>query len=70
MATDFGPQTMVIDDTFCGDWAGATFAQDCPNQGACTDFAQNTPSAFTEAYWTIRSITVYQLVCVHHGGGH
>jgi hypothetical protein len=55
----FHDQQVVIDNTFCGDWAGSTFNNDgC--SGSCQQFVQNNPKAFTEAYWAIHSIRVFQ----------
>jgi len=55
----FSNHQIVIDNTFCGDWAGSVFNQDgC--SGSCQSFVQNNPSAFNEAYWAINSIAVYQ----------
>jgi len=48
---------IIIDNTFCGDWAGATFASQCG--GVCNTFVQNNPGSFSEAYWTFNSIKVY-----------
>jgi len=59
-ANHFNDETMVINLTFCGDWAGAAFGSDCPNHGDCASFVRNNPKSFTEAYWLINSITVYQ----------
>jgi len=55
----FKDQQIVIDNTFCGDWAGNTFNSDgC--SGNCHDFVQNNPRAFSEAYWAIHYIRVYE----------
>jgi hypothetical protein len=32
---------IIIDNTFCGDWAGATFGAQCG--GDCNSFVQNNP---------------------------
>jgi len=58
-SSEFVNQQIVIDNTFCGDWAGNTFnANGC--SGSCQSYVQNNPGAFKEAYWAIRSIQVYQ----------
>jgi len=50
---------IVLDNTFCGDWAGAVFgSMGC--SGSCQSYVQNNPSAFGEAYWAINSFKVYQ----------
>jgi len=57
-ASHFGPQAIVFDITFCGDWAGAVFGQQgCP--GDCKQYVSNNPAAFKEAYWTINSLRVF-----------
>jgi len=57
----FQNMNMVIDDTFCGDWAGAVFASQCPGKGSCNTYVQNNPSAFADAYWYITYIKVFQM---------
>lgn len=61
----FGPLHMVINLSFCGTWAGTSegFAScSAKSQGkTCDDFVRGHPEAFTEAYWKIRSVKVYQL---------
>jgi len=57
--THFKDMTMVINLTFCGDWAGATFGADCPGLGGCNDYVKNNPQAFKEAYWLINNIAIY-----------
>jgi len=55
----FKDQQIVIDNTFCGDWAGNTFNGDgC--SGSCQSFVQNNPGEFKEAYWAIHGIRVFQ----------
>ncbi|KAH8105325.1 laminarinase [Cristinia sonorae] len=55
----FGPQRIIINLTFCGDWAGAVYSsQGCP--GSCVDFVNNNPSAFNDAYFDFASLRVYQ----------
>jgi hypothetical protein len=49
--------------TFCGDWAGNLWYKDavCGSQApSCQSFVQNNPSAFTDAYWLVNSLKVYQ----------
>eukprot|EP01119_Soliformovum_irregulare_P008720 TRINITY_DN21828_c0_g1_i1.p1 TRINITY_DN21828_c0_g1~~TRINITY_DN21828_c0_g1_i1.p1 ORF type:complete len:305 (+),score=58.16 TRINITY_DN21828_c0_g1_i1:66-980(+) len=55
----FGPQQIVFDLTFCGDWAGSAYQYSgCPSN--CNDFVANNPSAFQGYYWGIKSLKVYQ----------
>ncbi|EAU81589.2 mixed-linked glucanase [Coprinopsis cinerea okayama7 len=56
----FIPHWIVINLTFCGDWAGAVYhlKQDCP--GTCVDHVNNQPQAFSQARWEINSIRIYK----------
>ena len=60
----FMNNNIVLDTTFCGDWAGDVFSQDstCSALGAssCQDYVQNNPGAFKESYWAINSLKVYE----------
>jgi hypothetical protein len=56
----FRDQSVIINLTFCGDWAGNTFGQQCPNRGNCNDYVKYNPTAFGNAYWIINYISVYQ----------
>ncbi|KAA8643526.1 hypothetical protein EYZ11_004286 [Aspergillus tanneri] len=53
---------IVFDTTFCGDWAGGVWGSSgCASKaGSCQDFVANNPSAFTDAFWKINSLKVYQ----------
>ncbi|KAF7789293.1 hypothetical protein EIP86_000236 [Pleurotus ostreatoroseus] len=54
----FGPHNIVINLTLCGDWAGAVFNSDgC--SGSCTDYVNNNPSAFTNAYFDFEWLKIY-----------
>jgi len=57
----FAKMTMVINLTFCGDWAGNVFGQMCPGLGGCNAYVKSNPTKFTEAYWMINSISVFQM---------
>ncbi|OZJ02454.1 hypothetical protein BZG36_04110, partial [Bifiguratus adelaidae] len=55
----FANHQIVVDLTFCGDWAGNVYSQfSCP--GTCQDYVQNNPSAFSDAYWGINKFQVWQ----------
>jgi len=57
-------QQIVFDDTFCGDWAGNVwqyYPACAPLASSCNAYVANNPSAFTQAYWTINSLKVYQV---------
>ncbi|KAG8735619.1 hypothetical protein FRC10_010352 [Ceratobasidium sp. 414] len=61
MNAHFGPENIIINLTFCGDWAGnsAVYAgSGCPS--TCVDYVNNNPAAFSNAYWDIASLRVYQ----------
>ncbi|KAI0790474.1 laminarinase [Abortiporus biennis] len=54
----FGPHNIIINLTFCGDWAGAVFGSDgC--SGSCTDYVNNNPSAFQNAYFDFAWLKIY-----------
>jgi len=55
----FSNMQIIVDNTFCGDWAGAVFqSQGCGNN--CQSFVQNNPGQFHESFWSINSFKVYQ----------
>ncbi|KAG9000521.1 hypothetical protein FRB94_005371 [Tulasnella sp. JGI-2019a] len=54
----FGPHNIIINLTFCGDWAGAVYPSTCPS--TCNAYVNTTPSAFQNAYWDIASLKVYE----------
>ncbi|KAG1449441.1 hypothetical protein G6F56_008641 [Rhizopus delemar] len=55
----FSQLQIVFDLTFCGDWAGNVYGSSgCPSN--CNDYVANNPSAFTNAYWSINYVKVYQ----------
>ncbi|KAH6985316.1 concanavalin A-like lectin/glucanase domain-containing protein [Ilyonectria destructans] len=63
--THFKDNNLVFDTTFCGEWAGDpeiwmnTIA--CSALApSCNDYVAANPAAFTEAYWLINSVKVYQ----------
>lgn len=61
--SSFANHNIIFDTTFCGDWAGEVWASSgtCPTLAAtCNDYVAANPSAFSEAYWLINSVKVYQ----------
>jgi len=56
-----GPNNIIINLTFCGDWAGNNYPSSCPQ--TCTAYVNTVPSAFSNAYWQINSLRVYQPGC-------
>ncbi|OQO00474.1 hypothetical protein B0A48_13823 [Cryoendolithus antarcticus] len=66
----FTNMSIIINTDFCGAWAGNVYRNfpDCPQDpsapssiDACVNFVGNNPSYFTQAYWEINSIKVYQM---------
>ncbi|CDZ98694.1 Glycoside hydrolase, family 16 [Phaffia rhodozyma] len=54
----FGTHAIVLNIALCGSWAGGTFTGNgCP--GTCSDFVKNTPGAFADAYFGIRSMRIF-----------
>jgi len=55
---NFVNHSIIFDITFCGDWAGNSYATSgCP--GTCSDRLID-PSNFVNASWTINSVKVYK----------
>lgn len=59
LSTHFGAQNIIINLTFCGDWAGSVYsASGCPS--TCVDYVDNNPSAFKNAYFEFNSLNIYE----------
>ncbi|KAI5122150.1 hypothetical protein M0805_000797 [Coniferiporia weirii] len=61
LASHFSGNNIIINLTFCGDWAGSPSiytGDGCP--GVCSDYVDANPSAFTDAYWNFASARVYE----------
>ncbi|KAH9891115.1 concanavalin A-like lectin/glucanase domain-containing protein [Cubamyces lactineus] len=67
----FYQHTAIFDTTLCGDWAGGVWSaagvpgqdQSCATRtgvATCQDFVLNHGSSFTEAYWEVKSVKIYQ----------
>ncbi|KAJ7624602.1 glycoside hydrolase family 16 protein [Roridomyces roridus] len=55
----FDSHNIIINLTFCGDWAGAVYgASGCPS--TCNSYVDANPAAFVDAYFQFNSINVYQ----------
>ncbi|KDN37330.1 hypothetical protein RSAG8_10218, partial [Rhizoctonia solani AG-8 WAC10335] len=56
----FGPQTLIINISICGAYAGSTsvFEATCPNQGSCLDLVRN-PRNYDNAYFEISYVRIY-----------
>ncbi|KAL4947589.1 concanavalin A-like lectin/glucanase domain-containing protein [Aspergillus filifer] len=64
----FTHQKMILDTTFCGDWAGGVFGDSgCPVNDpsnpiqSCVNYVAENPAAFENAFWELNSIKIYQL---------
>ncbi|KAF7763643.1 CAZyme family GH16 [Agaricus bisporus var. burnettii] len=60
ISNKFGPHNIVINLTFCGDFAGNSAvygSSGCPS--TCVDFVNNNPSAFTNAFFDFAGLRVY-----------
>ncbi|WPH02646.1 Hypothetical protein R9X50_00551100 [Acrodontium crateriforme] len=58
---------LVFDIDFCGQWAGNTWSDEgCPmldptnGWKSCNEFVAANPKAFTDAYWEVNSLNIYQ----------
>ncbi|EER27699.1 hypothetical protein CPC735_030350 [Coccidioides posadasii C735 delta SOWgp] len=53
---------IVINTTFCGQWAGQVWGKSpCASvTSTCEEFVANYPEAFLQSYWAINSIKVYE----------
>ncbi|KAJ6562592.1 2 beta-glucanase [Mycena capillaripes] len=59
ISSKFGSHNIIINLTFCGDWAGSVYGSSgCPS--SCEDFVNNNPSAFTNAYFEFNSLRIFQ----------
>lgn len=59
IATHFNAHNIIINLTFCGDWAGSVYGSSgCPS--SCVDFVNNNPSQFSNAFFDFASIKIYQ----------
>ncbi|KAI9357897.1 putative endo-1,3(4)-beta-glucanase, partial [Zopfochytrium polystomum] len=60
----FRDMQIVVDLTFCGDWAGPTYGPGCTGgygDAACQNFVINNPQSFKEAYWSFNSIRTFKV---------
>ncbi|TEB24528.1 family 16 glycosyl hydrolase [Coprinellus micaceus] len=56
----FGPQNIIINLTFCGDWAGSASVYSRSGcKGTCINHVDKNPQAFKEAYFDIASLRTY-----------
>ena len=66
----FAQHNVVFDTTFCGDWAGSVFGSDpvCGSKGSCQAYVAQNPGDFSQAFWSINYMSVYQLPGAGSGG--
>ncbi|KAI5812390.1 beta-1,3-1,4-glucanase [Pyronema omphalodes] len=57
----FNAHKIIINVTFCGDWAGNVWSSSgCQSRAAtCNDYVNNNPQDFKEAYWLVNSLKVW-----------
>ncbi|KAF6764292.1 endo-beta-glucanase [Ephemerocybe angulata] len=66
LKSKFGPNYIIINLTFCGDWAGKASAYSesgCPS--TCVDFVNNNPDAFKNAFFDFKALRVYKRLRLH-----
>ncbi|CAO2656238.1 Nn.00g050410.m01.CDS01 [Neocucurbitaria sp. VM-36] len=54
---------IILDTTFCGEWAGKEWDQSCAAKtgvDACEAYVRDNPEAFKEAYWEIAGLKWFQ----------
>ncbi|KAG8947716.1 hypothetical protein FRC04_010490 [Tulasnella sp. 424] len=59
LSSKMSPQNIIINLTFCGDWAGNAFSCSGSGMQACINYVNNNPSGFANAYWDIAALRVY-----------
>ncbi|KAF7968484.1 hypothetical protein HWV62_30473 [Athelia sp. TMB] len=61
ISSSFGSLNIIINLTFCGDWAGQSSvyaSSGCPS--TCNAYVAANPSAFTNAYFDFASLRIYE----------
>lgn len=58
----FKAHRIIFDLTFCGDWAGSTFGDQCQTSESCESYVRHNPSFFTNSYWLIDYVDIYDIV--------
>ncbi|PWO01383.1 hypothetical protein FA09DRAFT_335994 [Tilletiopsis washingtonensis] len=59
MSQYFEQHEIIINLSFCGDWAGETFQSSGCGPQSCSSFVRNNPSAFEDARWEFDYVRVY-----------
>ncbi|KAF9490953.1 endo-beta-glucanase [Pleurotus eryngii] len=58
IASHFKAHNIIINLTFCGDWAGSAYpSSGCPS--SCVDFVNKNPGSFSNAFFDFASLRVY-----------
>jgi len=68
----FSNQQLIIDTVLCGNWASGLWSvsgipgqdQSCAQRtgiSTCEEFVRTNGAAFSEAYWEVQSVSIYQL---------
>ncbi|RMZ91654.1 hypothetical protein DV736_g1089, partial [Chaetothyriales sp. CBS 134916] len=60
---NFADMRIIFDNTFCGDFGSATWGSGCAAKTGvdqCYKYVPGNPSAFTETYWDVSYVKVYQ----------
>ncbi|KAH6619831.1 glycoside hydrolase family 16 protein [Chaetomium sp. MPI-SDFR-AT-0129] len=72
IAEHFSNHNLVFDTTFCGDWAGKMWGADqtcAALAGTCEEYVGANPEAFSDAYWLVNGVRVYQADDAGAGAG-
>lgn len=61
-ASQFNDHKIILDITLCGDWAGNAYGEtQCPaTYQACSNQVGNAGSSFSQAYWKLQNLYVYE----------
>lgn len=59
IGSHFRNQSIIVNVSLCGQWAGRVYATDnCPS--SCETYVAQNPAAFDQAYWELGRFKVYQ----------
>ncbi|PWY79323.1 glycoside hydrolase [Aspergillus heteromorphus CBS 117.55] len=63
MVTHIKEQRIIIDTTFCGQWASVTWSSSgyaaSTGYSTCEAYVKDVPSAFRDAFWTFKLVKTY-----------
>ncbi|KAA1472515.1 2 beta-glucan [Dentipellis sp. KUC8613] len=58
-SSHFSPHNIIINLTFCGDWAGSAYSSSgCPS--TCEDYVDNNPAGLINAFFEFEWIKIYE----------